>query len=91
MYENIIAVHNVLKKKTTQLNFQPIQYLKNLEKIILKKKIKKKRKRKRRRSQFWVKKKGKKTCKKKKKQKRKKKTATMKNLRVLEYLLIIDD
>ena len=29
MYENIIAIHNVLKKKTTQLNFQPAQYLKN--------------------------------------------------------------
>ena len=39
MYENIIAIHNVLKKKTTQLNFQPTQYLKKLAKIILKKKI----------------------------------------------------
>ena len=35
MYENIIAIHNVLKKKTTQLNFQPAQYLKKLAKIIL--------------------------------------------------------
>ena len=41
MYENIIAIHNVLKKKTTQLNFQPAQYLKKLPKIILKKKRKK--------------------------------------------------
>ena len=38
MYENIIAIHNVLKKKTTQLNFQPAQYLKILAKIILKQK-----------------------------------------------------
>ena len=30
MYENIISIHNVLKKKTTQLNFQPAQYLKKL-------------------------------------------------------------
>ena len=44
MYENIIAIHNVLKKKTTQLNFQPVQYLKKLAKIILKKDIKKKKK-----------------------------------------------
>ena len=29
MYENIIAIHNVLKKKTTQLNFQPAQQQKN--------------------------------------------------------------
>ena len=35
MYENIIAIHNVLKKKTIQLNFQPAQYLKKLAKIIL--------------------------------------------------------
>ena len=38
MYENIIAIHNVLKKKTTQLNFQPAQYLKKLANIILKQK-----------------------------------------------------
>ena len=37
MYENIIAMHNILKKKTIQLNFQPVQYLKKLVKIILKK------------------------------------------------------
>ena len=47
MYENIIAIHNVLKKKTIQLNFQPAQYFKknskdNFEKIIKKKKRKKK-------------------------------------------------
>ena len=53
MYENIITIHSVLKKKATQLNFQPTQYLKKLAKIILKKK-KKKRKR---RSQFLIKKK----------------------------------
>ena len=38
MYENIIAIHNVLKKKIIQLNFQPAQYLKKLAKIILKQK-----------------------------------------------------
>lgn len=32
MYENIIAIYNVLKKKTTQLNFQPAQYLKKFSK-----------------------------------------------------------
>ena len=32
MYENIIAIHNVLKKKTIQLNFQPAQYLKKFSK-----------------------------------------------------------
>jgi len=26
MQGNIVAIHNVLKKKTTKLNFQPIQY-----------------------------------------------------------------
>ena len=39
MYENIIAINNFLKKKTTQLNFQPAQYLKKLAKIIFKQKI----------------------------------------------------
>ena len=39
MYENIIAIHSVLKKKTTQLNSQPAQYLKKLAKIILKQKF----------------------------------------------------
>jgi hypothetical protein len=43
MYENIIAIHNVLKKKTTWLNFQPAQYLKKLAKIILKQKNLKKK------------------------------------------------
>ena len=58
MYENIIAIHNVLKKKTTQLNFQPAQYFKKLAKIILKQKnFKKKETKKRRRNQFWVNKK----------------------------------
>ena len=49
MYENIIAIHNVLKKKTTQLNFQPAQYLKKLANIILKQKhfLKKETKKKR--------------------------------------------
>ena len=46
MYENIIAIHNVLKKKTTWLNFQPTQYLKKLAKIILKQKNLKKKKKK---------------------------------------------
>jgi len=23
---NIVAIHNILKKKTTKLNFQPVQY-----------------------------------------------------------------
>ena len=41
MYENIITIHSVLKKKATQLNFQPTQYLKKLAKIILKKKKRK--------------------------------------------------
>ena len=39
MYENIIAIQNVLQKKAIQLNFQPAQYLKKLVKIILKKKV----------------------------------------------------
>ena len=50
MYENIITIHSVLKKKATQLNFQPTQYLKKLVKIILKKKIKKKEKKKKKKS-----------------------------------------
>jgi hypothetical protein len=65
MYGNIIAIHNVLKKKTTYLNFQPAQYLKKLAKIILNQKNLKKKEKKRRRNQFWVKKKHvkkKKTC-----------------------------
>ena len=65
MYENIIAIHNVLKKKTTQLNFQPAQYLKKFSKDNFEtKKLKKKNKtKKRRRNQFWIKKQNhKKTC-----------------------------
>ena len=51
MYENIIAIHNILKKKTTQLNFQPAQYLKkfskdNFETKKLRKKTKQKKKKK---------------------------------------------
>ena len=69
MYENIIAIHNVLKKNTTQLNFQPAQYLKKISKDNFEKKNKKRR----RRSQFWVKKKEKKHVK-KKETKAKKKT-----------------
>ena len=51
MYENIITIHNVLKKKTKQLNFQPAQYLKkfskdNFETKKLKKKQNKKKKKK---------------------------------------------
>jgi peroxiredoxin family protein len=29
MWGNIVAIHNVLKKKTTKLNSQPAQYKKN--------------------------------------------------------------
>ena len=29
MWENTVAIHNVLKKKTTKLNSQPAQYEKN--------------------------------------------------------------
>jgi hypothetical protein len=29
MWWNTVAIHNVLKKKTTKLNFQPAQYEKN--------------------------------------------------------------
>jgi len=29
MWGNIVAIHSVLKKKTTKLNFQPTQYEKN--------------------------------------------------------------
>ena len=58
MYENIIVIHNVLKKKTIQLNFQPAQYLKKLAKIILKQNFfLKKETKKRRRNQFWEQKK----------------------------------
>ena len=46
MYENIIAIHNVLKKKTTQLNFQSAQYLKKISKDNFENKIKKKKKKK---------------------------------------------
>jgi hypothetical protein len=46
MYENIISIYNILKKKTTYLNFQPAQYLKKLAKIILNQKNLKKKKKK---------------------------------------------
>jgi hypothetical protein len=29
MWRNIVAIHSVLKKKTTKLNSQPAQYIKN--------------------------------------------------------------
>jgi hypothetical protein len=84
MYGNIIAIHNVLKKKTTYLNFQPAQYLKKLAKIILKQNFfKKKETRKRRRNQFWVKKKHV-----KKNKSKKKKPATVNILSVLEFFNI---
>ena len=57
MYENIIVIHNVLKKKTTQLNFQPAQYLKKIRKDNFEIKKLKKETKKRRRNQFWGKKK----------------------------------
>ena len=62
MYENIISIHNVLKKKTTQLNFQPAQYLKKLAKIILKQNFFKKKKKQKKEEEinFRQKKKGKK-------------------------------
>ena len=64
MWRNTVAIHNILKKKTTKLNFQPAPYEKNK---INKKNLKKKHKKieKRRRRQFWkkqMKKNGKKTC-----------------------------
>ena len=71
MYENIIAIHNVLKKKTTWLNFQPAQYLKKLAKIILKQKNLKKKKKK---SILGKKKAKKKHVKKNKNKSKKKKT-----------------
>jgi hypothetical protein len=44
MWGNTVTIHNVLKKKTTKLNSQPIQYYKNkLTKTILKKKKTKKK------------------------------------------------
>jgi hypothetical protein len=44
MWENIIAIHNVLRKKTTKLNCQLVQYWKNkINKENLKKKTKKKK------------------------------------------------
>ena len=66
MYENIIAIHNVLKKKTTQLNFQPAQYFKKINKDNFEKKKKKEEE-----VNFGLKKRRKKHVKKKKKQKRK--------------------
>ena len=60
MYENIISIHNVLKKKTTQLNFQSAQYLKKLAKIILKQKFKKKKNKKKKKKSILDKKKAKK-------------------------------
>ena len=72
MYENIITIHNVLKKKTKQLNFQPAQYLKKFSKDNFEtKKLKKNETKKRRRNQFWVKKSIKKHVKKKNKNKSK--------------------
>jgi hypothetical protein len=59
MWGNPVAIHNVLKKKTTKLNSQPAQYEKNkIDKNNSEKKNKIKQKRRR---QFWEKK-QKKTC-----------------------------
>ena len=69
MYENIIAIHNVLKKNTTQLNFQPAQYLKKISKDNFEKKNKKKKKKK----SILGKINEKKTCKKKETKTEKKK------------------
>ena len=61
MYENIIAIQNVLKKKTTQLNFQPAQYLKKNSKDNFEtKKFKKKRNKKKKKKSILGKKKAKK-------------------------------
>jgi ABC-type transport system involved in cytochrome bd biosynthesis fused ATPase/permease subunit len=80
MYENIISIYNILKKKTTYLNFQPAQYLKKLTKIILNQKnLKKKEKKKKKKSILG-------------KKKRKKKHVKNKNpaiQRVLEFFNII--
>jgi hypothetical protein len=67
MYGNIIAIHNVLKKKTTYLNFQPAQYLKKLAKIILKQNFFKKKNKKKKKKSILGKKK---TCKKNKSKKK---------------------
>ena len=32
MWRNTVAIHNVLKKKTTKLNSQPAQYEKKIDK-----------------------------------------------------------
>jgi hypothetical protein len=40
MWGNTVAIHSVLKKKTTKLNSQPAQYEKKLTKKILEKKQK---------------------------------------------------
>jgi len=64
MYENIIAIHNILKKKNYIVE-QPAQYFKKLAKIILKQIYLKKKTKKRKKNQFWVKKKTKKKCTKK--------------------------
>jgi len=88
MYENIIAIHNVLKKKTIYLNFQPAQYFKKLAKIILKQKIFLKKKEEEEEINFGLKKAKKKTCKKNKTKKKtcyKKKHATVNIPRVLEF------
>ena len=70
MYENIISIHNVLKKKTIYLNFQPAQYFKKLAKIILKQKNFFKKKEEEEEINFGLKKAKKKTCKKKQNQKK---------------------
>jgi len=51
MRGNTVAIHNVLKKKTTKFNSQPAQYEKNkIDKNNSEKKIKQKKR------QFWKKK-----------------------------------
>ena len=45
MWRNIVAIHSVLKKKTTKLNSQPVQFEKNkIDKDNFRKKIVKKKK-----------------------------------------------
>jgi hypothetical protein len=57
MYENIIAIHNVLKKKNYIVKFSTSSIFKEISKDNFEtKKLKKKETKKRRRNQFWVKK-----------------------------------
>jgi len=57
MYENIIALHSVLKKKNYIVKFSTSSIFKKISKDKFeRKKLKKKETKRRRRDQFWVKK-----------------------------------